>query len=101
MTGSRRSFLLSALGARLLAQPGRGATFSGAVRRYPDPMTELDVYLLTDPSYTSLLPAHYNRAIAKNSASMIFTSDRAGSPQAFRMDLKNAQSRQLTEAGEL
>ena len=101
MPGSRRSFLISGLGARLLAQAGRGAAFPGAVRRYPDPMTEFDVYLLTDPAHTSLLPAHYNRAITKNSATLLFTSDRPGSPQAFRMDLKNAQTRQLTDATDL
>ena len=101
MPGSRRSFLLAGLGARLLAQAGRGAAFPGAVRRYPDPLTEFDVYLLTDPTHTSLLPAHYNRAITKNSGTLLFTSDRPGSPQAFRMDLKNAQMRQLTDAENL
>jgi oligogalacturonide lyase len=101
MPGSRRSFLIAGLGARLLAQAGRGAAFPGAVRRYPDPMTEFDVYLLTDPAYTSLLTAHYNRSITKNSATLLFTSDRPGSPQAFRMDLKNAQTRQLTDATDL
>jgi oligogalacturonide lyase len=101
MLGSRRSFLLSGLGVRLLAQAGRGAAFAGAVRRYPDPLTEFDVYLLTDPTHTSLMPAHYNRAITKNSATLIFTSDRAGSPQAYRMDLKNAQTRQLTDTENL
>jgi len=101
MLGSRRGFLLSGLGARLLAQAGRGATFSGAVRRYPDPMTEFDVYLLTDPAHTSLLHAYYNRAITKNSAAMLFTSDRSGTPQALRMDLKTAQTRQLTDAADL
>src|SRR4051794_30591757 len=101
MLGSRRSFLVSALGARLLAQAGRGAAFLSAVRRYPDPMTEFDVYLLTDPAHTSLLPAHYNRAITKNSGTLLYTSDRPGSPQAFRMELKNAQTRQLTDATDL
>src|SRR6476661_5712310 len=101
MLGSRRSFLVAGLGARLLAQAGRGAACPGAVRRYPDPMTEFDVYLLTDPTHTSLLPAHYNRAITKNSGALLFMSDRTGSPQAFRMDLKNAQTRQLTEAENL
>jgi oligogalacturonide lyase len=85
----------------MLAQPGHGAAIPGAVRRYADPMTELDVFLLTDPAYTSLLPAHYNRGIARNSAAMLYSSDRAGSMQVFRMDLKNAQSRQLTEAEDL
>jgi oligogalacturonide lyase len=71
------------------------------VRRYPDPLTELDVYLLTDPAYSSILPAHYNRAITKNSSTLLFGSDRGGSMQAWRMDLKTAQSRQLTEVEEL
>src|SRR4051812_41777431 len=101
MLQSRRSFLLSGLGARLLAQATRGAAFPSAVRRYPDPLTEFDVFLLTDPAHTSLLPAHYNRAITKNSATLLFTSDRPGSPQAFRMDLKNAQTRQLTDTTNL
>src|SRR4051812_40034011 len=97
MLGSRRSFLLSGLGARLLAQATRGAVLPGAVRRYPDPMTEFDVYLLTDPAHTSLMPAYYNRAITRNSGTLLFTSDRPGSPQAFRMELKTAQMRQVTD----
>ncbi len=101
MPGSRRSFLLAGLGARLLAQSSRGAAVPGGVRRYPDPLTEFDVYLLTDPAYTSLLPVYYNRAITKNSATLLFTSDRTGSPQAFRMEIKNAQTRQLTQADDL
>lgn len=85
----------------MFAQSGRGAAFTAAVRRYADPLTELDVYLLTDPAYTCLLPAHYNRAIARNNASMLFSSDRTGSMQVFRMDLKNAQEKQLSEAADL
>jgi oligogalacturonide lyase len=91
MTRSRRSFLLAAAGARLFAQ----------ARRYADPLTEFDVFLLTDPACTSLLPAHYNRSITKNSATLLFASDRGGSMQPWRMELKNAQARQLTEAQDL
>jgi oligogalacturonide lyase len=98
---SRRSLLLSDLAVRLLGQGGRGSTFPAASRRYSDPTTELDVFLLTDPAYASTLPAHYNRALANNSGSLYFASDRTGSAQAFRMDLKTAQTRQLTEAAEL
>jgi oligogalacturonide lyase len=99
MIGSRRSFLLAGVGARLFAQAGRATT--GAIRRYADPLTEFDVYLMTDPAHTSLLPAHYNRAITKNSATMLIGSDRGGSMQAWRMELKTAQARQLTEAENL
>jgi oligogalacturonide lyase len=100
MPGSRRSFLLAGAGVRLLAQASHGAV-TGTIRRYADPLTELDVYLLTDPSHTSILPAHYNRAITKNSGTMLFGSDRGGSMQAWRMELKSAQSRQLTDVEEL
>jgi oligogalacturonide lyase len=101
MIRSRRTFLLSTLGATLSAQSSRNTIFPGATRRYADPMTEFDVFLLTDPAHTSLMPAHYNRAIAKNSGSLLFSSDRGGTMQAFRMDLKNAQTRQLTQAEDL
>ena len=82
---SRRSLLLSGLAVRLLGQGGKGATFPAASRRYPDPTTELEVFLLTDPAYSSTLPAYYNRALAHNSGSLFFTCDRSGSAQAFRM----------------
>lgn len=101
MPGSRRTFLLSGLGVRLLAQSPRGAIAPATVRRYADPMTELDVYLLTDPAHTSLLPAYYNRAITRNSGALLYCSDRGGSLQAYRMDLKSAQTRQLTDIDDI
>jgi oligogalacturonide lyase len=61
----------------------------------------MEVYRLTDPAYSSTMPAYYNRAIARSSAWMLFCCGRGGSPQAFHMDLKNGQTRQLTEAEEL
>jgi oligogalacturonide lyase len=64
-------------------------------------LTEFDVFLLTDPQYTSILPAYYNRVITKNSATLLFGSDRGGSMQAWRMELKAGQSRQLTETADL
>src|ERR1043165_8237750 len=93
---SRRSFIISGLAAASAHSEGaKGGSFPSDAGRYPDPATELDVYRLTDPGYTSLLPAYYNRAISKNSGWMLFTCDRAGSPQIFRLDLKSAQTHQL------
>jgi oligogalacturonide lyase len=85
----------------LLADAPKGATFASDWRRYPDPTTDLEVYRLTDPAYSSTMPAYYNRAIARSSGWMLFCCDRGGSPQAFRMDLKSGETRQLTEAEEL
>jgi oligogalacturonide lyase len=95
---TRRSFLVSGIAAtRLLAQQ-RGATFPSDSGRYADPLTELDVYRLTKPDYSTTMTAWYNRGIARNSGWMLCCCDRAGSPQAFHLDLKNGDMRQLTEA---
>jgi oligogalacturonide lyase len=95
---SRRRLILSALAASRLAGAGvKSAAFPSDWQRFADPSTELEVYRLTDPGYSSTLPAHYNRAIARNSGWMVFCCDRAGSPQAFRMDLRTGETRQLTD----
>jgi oligogalacturonide lyase len=85
----------------MAAQQKKPATFPPEAKRYADPTTELDVYRLTDPGHSSTLPAYYNRGIAHNSASMIFCCDRSGTAQAHRMDLKNGETRELTEAADL
>jgi oligogalacturonide lyase len=99
---SRRSLLATAVWAsRALASGAKGQKgqmFEAEVERYPDPVTEIQVYRLTDPSYSSTLPGRYNRVISRNSGMLLYCSDRTGSPQAFRMDLKSGDSQQLTES---
>jgi oligogalacturonide lyase len=98
---SRRGFLFSGIATGLLAQERPSASFPSAVKRYTDPTTDFDVYRLTDPSYSSMLPTAYNRAIAHNNASMLFCCDRNGSPQAFRLDLKSGETKELTAVEDL
>ncbi len=99
---SRRAFLLTSLAAgRILAEGVKGEVHPSDARRYADPTTELEVFRLTDPAYSSVLPAYYNRAITRNSNTLLFCSDRGDGPQAFRMDLKSAETRQLTSAQDL
>jgi len=106
---SRRWFLFSTPAAAAFASAvagsaaeigGKGRHFPAATFQYADPSTEFKVVRLTDPSHTSILPACYNRPISKHGF-LLYTSDIAGRYQAFRMDLKNYQSRQLTEAENL
>jgi oligogalacturonide lyase len=66
--------------------------------RYADASTELEVYRLTDPAYSSALPAYYNRALARNRRFLLYSCDRSGSRQAFHMDLNNGETRQLTQS---
>jgi oligogalacturonide lyase len=95
---TRRSLLAAGLALPLAGQSRKGVEFPAESRRYADPSTEFEVFRLTDPEHSSTLPAYYNRAITRNSGALLFCSDRSGSPQAFRMDLKTAQMRQLTDA---
>lgn len=67
--------------------------------RYVDPATELTIVRLTDPAHASVLPASGNRALT--SRTMLYASNQTGRWEAFRMDLKSRESRQLTEAGAL
>ncbi len=99
---SRRSLLLGGVGAaRLWAQRGKRVVFPPESQRYSDPATELNVFRLTDPAHTAILPPSYNRAISRNNNWMLYSCDRTGSQQVFRMDLKNAQIQQLTEVEDL
>jgi len=102
---SRRAWLASGMMAvRALADEPhgpRGQVFESEWKRYPDPATELEVYRLTEPAYTSMLPAYSNRIISRNSSLLIFCSDRSGTPQAFRMDLKNGETHQLSDGKDL
>lgn len=97
MAWSRRAFFWSLAGARFgLAQ--KGALIPSETKRYKDAATEFDVFRLTDPAHECRLPGYYARVFPRNGSFLIYSSDRSGSLQAYRMDLKNGQSRGLTEA---
>ena len=78
-----------------------GRNFPIGDKRYKDAATEFDVFRLTDPAHESRLPACYGRALPTNGSFLIYSSDRSGTAQAYRMDLKSGQSRSLTEASGL
>ena len=95
---TRRAFLATALP---LFAAQKGTEFPADWRRYADPATEFTVYRLTDPAYASGLAAYYQRTFARRGNFLLFWSDRTGSKQAFRLDIKNGETRQLTEAAAL
>ncbi|MGH9657935.1 MAG: oligogalacturonate lyase family protein [Bryobacteraceae bacterium] len=98
---TRRAVLSSALGAGLAAELDKRKTYPSEWRRFLDPATEFEVVRLTDPAFTSRLPAPYNRAFAKRGGFLIYASDRNESQQLYRMDLKNGECRQITQAAAL
>ncbi len=96
---SRRVFLASLSALRLPAASENGTTFPPEFQRYADPATEFTVTRLTDPEHASYLPHHYCRFVSKKF--LVFYGERGGSVQAFQMDLKNGEIRQMTQESEL
>jgi oligogalacturonide lyase len=93
---SRRAFV-SAL--PLIA---RAQVIASEQKKYRDPATEFELTRLTDPAVSSsFLPAPPKRAISQRNNSLVYCSDRTGTLQAYRMDLKSGESRQLTTASAL
>jgi len=72
-----------------------------AAVKYLDRSTEFEVVRLTDPAVSSRLPASYGRSISRRSNFLVYASDATGHMEAYRMDLKNGTSRQLTDADNL
>jgi oligogalacturonide lyase len=98
---TRRALLSGLAVLGLPAAEEKGRIFPSEKVRFLDRATEFEVFRLTAPQYTSLLPAYYNRCLARRSGFLLFASDRTGSMQAFRMDLKSGEMRLLTEASRL
>ncbi len=100
MPWSRRRFLstlpaysVSWRVAALAAEKGKPSILF----RYKDLATEFPIVRLTDPSCTSFLPAHYQRALPRHSNFLLYASDVTGRMEAFRMEAKTPVTRQLTE----
>jgi oligogalacturonide lyase len=107
---TRRAFLLAGAAAcRVAGQTARGIydkdlealVKHGIWTRYPDPTTEFEVIRLTSLEYASQMTAYYTRSIARHNGFLLFSCDRPGTLQSFRMDLKTGQLKQLTHASEL
>ncbi len=69
--------------------------------RYLDPATEFVVERLTDPAHASFLPSPLARAVARRGGFLLYSSDRSGAFQVYRMDERTGESEQLTEAAAL
>ena len=72
-------------------------------KRYADPATELEVLLLTNPAFASGMTGPHLRQFAHRGDWLLywserFSSDSPGARQAFLLDLKQGDSRQLTQA---
>jgi len=83
------------------ADVAKGHSVPDEAKRFADPATELEVVRLTDPGHTSLMTAPWLRSISRKENFLLYSNDRTGTMQAWRMDLKSGESRLLTEAAAL
>ena len=95
---TRRSLLTFLAASGLPVERGKGAVFGSDLQRFPDPATELDVFRLSSPAYSAYLPAYYGRVLSHKGQFLICWSDRIGTPQAFRVNVKTGEWLQLTDA---
>ncbi|MEO5926176.1 MAG: hypothetical protein ABIR70_20305 [Bryobacteraceae bacterium] len=96
---SRRSLLAFAVLPSFLKAAGRGTALAPALSRYDDLATDLSVTRLTDPAVSSILPPASANPIGKNF--LLYASDASGRFEAYRMDLKKGEARQVSEAAAL
>lgn len=97
---SRRAFLASLAATAQAAD--KPLVVPTEARRFRDPATEFDLTRLTDPEKSNCwLPRPPLKAVSSRSNSLLYASDRTGSVQAYRLDLRSGESRQLTAAQEM
>jgi len=97
---TRRTVNAALLSAPLLVA-GRGQLYPGERFRFADPATEGEVFRYTKPDAASLLPAGSHHCVSSRNNFLLFCSDRSGSFQLRRLDLKTGESRQLTDEADI
>jgi len=101
MKPSRRWFVSAVPLGCLAALAEKTKPIQSLIFRYKDLSTEFEVLRLTDPAFTSRLPAHYARALPRHGNFLLYASDTTGQMEAYRMEAKSGISHQLTELEEL
>ena len=96
---SRRRFLAAATPALLLADQ---RTAPSERIRFLDATTEFELWRLTAPTHSSVLPPPQCRIFSRRGGtSLLFSSDHTGALQACFLDLKSSTFRTLTAAKDL
>jgi oligogalacturonide lyase len=94
---SRRAFLCTVAAAARAAEQLPIAPAEAA--KFRDPATEFELIRLTDPAKSnSWLPKPPLRSFSRGADSILYCSDRSGSPQAWRVDVRGGENRCLTAA---
>jgi hypothetical protein len=69
--------------------------------KFLDPLTEREMFRLTDPKILHHLPHYHNRYISKRDTFMLVASERTGTRQIYRINLPDGDAEQLTEGNDV
>ncbi len=96
---SRREFLAAFPAVQTRLAAGRGQQFPSEIKRYPDPLTEREVWRLTGLARPHHLPYGYQQFIAHNNSFLMLAGVRAEgeAPQVLRLDLPSGRLTQLSQ----
>jgi len=95
---TRRALLASLVPTQLPREAGKGRWSESDRKRVIDATTDFTLVRLTDPGYTSRLPSSRLRWVARSEAFLLYSCDRGGSLQAYRLELATGRQQQLTES---
>jgi oligogalacturonide lyase len=76
---------------------GRGTAFEMPRRRFEDPRTGREVWQVTDGEFECVAPYMDKCAWSQDERYLVFTSNRSGSWQPYRLDVESGEATQLTE----
>ncbi len=99
---TRRLFVASIAGASASLAADKPGTYPSEVKRYADEATETTVVRLTDPAHQSWLPAALRTGdFEEERFPALLRATARARCRRYRLDLKNGQSRALTETPDL
>lgn|GEM_PF-265454 len=75
--------------------------FPSEISNYPDPATEFTVFRLTNPTHESRLASAGHRVTSRDGLFLFYSSDRTGTAEVYRMNLRTGESERLTSAQQL
>ena len=95
---SRRAFLAAGLPALQIGRAaGKGQQFPGEARRYPDPLTDREVWRLTGLANPHFLPPNHQRFAAQKNGFLLLAGRRTGDTQIYRLELPSGRMAQLSQ----
>ena len=93
----RRGFLAAATLSAARAATSRGDRLPTPRDKLVDPLTERELFRLTDPAVLHHLPGGNHRFIARNNSFLLLAAEHGGERQIHRLDLGRRRLTQLTE----